>query len=375
MTKELSLYQLNQEINDAVSLQKMISSEKSKYNNPLWKLYCNKLDPQPIRQWRRFIDEDEIAVKASMVSINSPLPVRSIAGGKELYGSIGRLGHAFTMDAKDIDEINSEGYRGGDIVTHYIKKVRNKITTEIIGVHNAINDMVLQGISKGKMVIDKNNNPDGISFEYDFKVPSANKLCCKHASKTWVDDDYSPLEDLKRMLQVAKKEGIVVSHFEMTQEKFDRLTTHPLTIAAFRGLVGLDATTNLTAFGNNAIWEKIRSALSFPKVLIIDEISMIEIDGVPTQNSASFEASNVVLRGEGAFFDLLNSPPLAIYDANPAVVTTSIENKFIVIQKSFASQPVGEHYSVEAQAMPVPKNPKNVIILNTGKANATGTGI
>ena len=63
------------------------------------------------------------------------------------------------------------------------------------------------------------------------------------------------------------------------------------------------------------------------------------------------------------------------YDNNPATITTAIENEMIVIQKKFQSDPIQEKIGFEAMVMPVAKNPKNVVILNTDKAASTGLGI
>lgn len=377
MTEQINLYQLFNTINNAKVLSAIAENANDKYNQPLWELYCDKLEPQVVDTWRRTLEEKEVAVKASVISANSSLPVRSISGGKEKFGNIVRMGHAFTMDANDIQELIRMGYYGDGIHQAYLKKLMEKTTAEVVGIHARINDMALQGVSTGKIKFDANNNPDGIPYEYDLGIPPANKLCCKDAALDWTDDTYSPLSDLKRMVEVAKAQniGTIVTHFEMTQAKFDRLVSHPLTLAQYRLFAGYDASAPVANINSDIVWETLRSNLGLPYVLIIDEVSMIEVDGVPTVSSSSFAPTNVILRGSSSFYDLFNTIPLNLYDNNPATITTSIENDMIVIQKNFSSDPIMEKIGFEAMAMPVPKNPKNVIILNTEKSDASGLGI
>lgn len=375
MTHELSLYELFNIINNSKTLASIVETANAKYNEPIWKLYCDKLDPQVVDVWRRVLEEKEVEVKASVVSANASLPVRSISGGKEMFGNIVRIGHAFKMEATDISDIIKMGVMGDGIQKYYLRKVLNKSTAQVIGIHSRINDMVFQGLSTGKIIFDSDNNPDGIPYEYDLKVPAANKLCCKHATKKWSDDDYSPLSDLKRMVEVAKKQRISYSHFEMTQAKFDRLVSHPLTLAQYRIFAGYSADAPVADIGSDIVWESVRKKLGLPYVVIVDEMSMIEVDGIPTVSSSSFAPTNVILRGSSSFYDLYNTIPLNRYDNNPATITTAIENEMIVIQKKFQSDPIQEKVGFEAMVMPVAKNPKNVIILNTDKAASNGLGI
>jgi len=375
MTKELSLFQLFNTINNSKTLGAIVETANEKYNAPLWKSYCDKLQPQIVDVWRRTLEEKEVAVKASVVSANSSLPVRSVSGGKELFGNIVRIGHAFTMDAIDISNIIKMGYAGNDISSFYLRKVLEKSTAQVVGIHSRINDMTLQGISTGKIIFDSDNNPDGIPYEYDLKIPASNKLCCKHATKDWDDDDYPVIDDLKRMMAVAKKQRFSPTHFEMTEEKFNRLVSHPLTLAQYRVFAGYSSDAPVSGINSDLVWEKVRTTMGLLPVLIVDDISMIEIDGKPTASSEAFASSNIVLRGSTSFYDLYNSVPLNFYDNNPSTITTAIEENMIVIQKNFQSDPIMEKIGFEAMVMPVAKNPKNVVILNTNKSATTGLGI
>lgn len=375
MTQELSLYQLFNTINNATALGEIADTANAKYNDPVWKMYCDKQAPQMVDVWRKTLEEKEVEVKASVVSANSSLPVRSLSGGKEMIGNIVRIGHSFLMEASDINDIIRTGSYGEGVEQYYYKKLLDRTTARIVGIHSRINDMVFQGLSTGKIIFNYSNNPDGIPYEYDLKVPASNKLCCKHATKKWSDDDYDVLADLKRMVDVAKKQGITYTHFEMPQAKFDRLVSHPLTLAQYRTFAGYGSSDPVANIGSDIVWELIRKNLGLPFILIIDEMSKIEIDGIPTVSSADWDANNIVLRGSSSFYDLYNSVPLNFYDNNPATITTAIENNMIVIQKKFQSDPIQEKIGFEAMVMPVAKNPKNIVILNTNKAASNGLGI
>lgn len=375
MTNELNLHQLFNSINDEVTLNAIADTANEKYNTPLWKLYCDKLEPQVNDMWKKTLIEKEIEVKASVVSANSSLPVRAISGASEMFGNIVRIGHAYTLGADDVRTLINMGYRSGNgLESAYFAKIMDKTTALLVGLHSRINDMALQGLSSGKIKFDSNNNPDGIPYEYDLGIPASNKLCCKHASKDWDDDDYAPLTDLKRMIEVAKGK-FAYTHFEMTQAKFDRLISHPLTLAQYRVFAGYDSAAAVANISSNIVWELIRTSLGLPPVVIVDEISKIEIDGIPTTSSASFATTNVILRGSNTFYELYNTIPINRFDNNPAVITTAIENEMIVIQKKYSSDPIQEKIGFEAQVFPVAKNPAHVVILNTDKSDASGLGI
>ena len=102
------------------------------------------------------------------------------------------------------------------------------------------------------------------------------------------------------MIEVAKKQRISYSHFEMTQAIFDRLVSHPLTLTQYRIFAGYSADAPVANIGSDIVWESVRKNLGLPYVVIVDEMSMIEVDGIPTVSSSSFAPTNVILRGSNS---------------------------------------------------------------------------
>lgn len=375
MTPELSLYDLSQVVSGSKELGKIMDRANEKYNNSAWKFYCDKLDPQPIDEWVKYVDTDETEVRASVLSLNSKRPVRGVSGAEKYFGNLLRMGHAFTLDAKDFYELRKLGYHGDGMIDAYINKYVNKSAAMIQGIHSEINNMVWQGLSTGKIVFDANNNPDGILMTKDLQIPAENKMCCKHASYTWWSDEYDPIQDLARLRDKAREKGKIVDHFEMRKETYQRLISHPLVLSRFTNYANLSAGVAVTMYATDQIWARIRETDNLPDILVIDELSMHEENGIAVSSPKAFKEKTVVLRSSAPSFDLVNTPSINLDDRNPATITTEIDNKFITIQKEFRSDPMAEITSFESINFTVPKDPTAIFILNAGKAASNGQGI
>lgn len=348
-----------------------------KYNGKGWQVCASFDQKQLSRVWANNVKDSQIIPKASTLGVGAPKPIRSTSGWKFYGGNIFKIGHATKLDEDDLLKLqelaaNDNGQMARLIIDAFITRSDELI----IGMHNKLTSWVNKAKSTG-LVVD--SDVDGISVGVDMNVPTENKLT---TVASWFDksQNYAPLttyggnvvdpaENMLEAQKFADDHNIAYDHWEMTKAMYDRFVKHPAVIAKCRNR--LTNVTNATYALVEADVMSLLHGYGIAPIVIIDEKTAKEIDGIAKVDTESFDSDALVLCQSGDLFDIKNA--CSVYEervkngGQSAAAQYSFigENNAIAILNTWEERPIQNIFESELWAFPVFKNPKNIVILNT----------
>lgn len=195
------------------------------------------------------------------------------------------------------------------------------IANQVASFTNALTYQRDQMVSKGGVVYNSTNNPYGINLELSARVPSANKYAVNSGNGWFAATTYSavassdPVQDMKNLVEVARKKGLTACHFEMNNLVIDRLLAHTQVIADLKERFSLNATYTVSSLKPFTRAEQISALESLVGKPIIekDHISAVEYSegGILKERTfASFSDENVALVPDGNIGEILTVEPL-----------------------------------------------------------------
>jgi len=306
---------------------------------------------------------------ASVIDTNSPKPKRAVQGVSLWNGEIPKMGHGYDLTEKDLRQILITLEDGGTVASAPVMDLfYNTVNKTEFGIHARINSMAMQIISKGSLLIDNANNPDGIALsKIDMKVPTANKKYAGWDNGTgavWTGSTATPLTDLQDTLDYADDAGIPYDRFYFSKSLWRIFMRHPNVVKEVNARKANTITTSPTTEGETRAY---MLDMGFPIVVVIDEKSGLQTDGI-TANISSWETANVVLAQAGTLGKVKNARPISVQD--PAIRTAYSENGRIKIIEKNDNSRVTKGFEAECLALPVLDRAKYLIIIDTSRTTA-----
>ena len=206
--------------------------------------------------------------------------------------------------------MDSAGASIGEIIANQVQSFTNALTYQ--------RD---QMVSKAGIVYNSTNNPYGINLELSARVPSANKYAVNSGNGWFAATTYAavassdPVQDMKDLVEVARKKGLTACHFEMNNLVIDRLLKHTQVIADIKERFSLNATytvSSLKPFTRNEQIAALEALVGKP-IIERDHISAVEYSegGILKERTfSSFSDENVVLVPDGNIGEILTVEPL-----------------------------------------------------------------
>lgn len=354
-------------------IQEVMDLANEKYNNEKWREYATWADPTITTQFTTFYDGIDIATRPTIIAPISKKPLASVAGIEVASGRIPLSGKGFVIDQASIMEYEEIAAGTTDLGDYLLDKWLVKSETLLQGFHTQLNSWVYQGMSTGLVEVTDSMNL-GLTFAVDFKVPMKNKFKAK--GQAWFNPDGTPntnadpIADLVRFNKELKRNKVVFDHFEMDEDYLDKVLMHPvvkdqiISRMAFTGTIKVvtDKEILLGLLG-----------LGIPPIMTIDEMSQVDVDGVPVDLPASFEKSTVVAASSGTMFTIKNKPSFYHKNDNPNTTKIHTEGGKISAEIIFTDEPYAQKTSYEMWALPVPTNSNNIAFMKTDVATAKGT--
>lgn len=337
-------------------------------------------------QWTRFFEWDfmsydttfsameadlDLTPMASVIEPNSPKPKRSIQGVSLWSGEIPKIGHGYDLTEKILRQNLILMQRGGSPeMSQVFRLFDNTVAKTIFGIHARLNSMAMQIMSKGSLLINAANNPDGIALaKIDMKVPTANKKYAgfdNGTSAAWTGSTATPLTDLQDILDYCRTAGIPTANsvFYFPQTLWITFMRHPNVV---KEVNYRKANTIATSPTTEAETRTYMSEMGFPPVEIIDELSGLQTDGV-TANITSWDASNVTLAPKGMVGTVKNAEPISVPDPSKRVAFA--ENGRIKIVEKNDNSRVTQGFEAECLALPVLTKAKYMVIIDTSTTSS-----
>ena len=343
----------------------IVNYVNSKYNNKGWQTYAGWGIPQNSRLWANFVKNDEIIVKASVLSVGAPKPQRSTTGYSSYGGSIPKIGHGLSIDEADLltmQELSAQGSaRLSDMMMDRLVYTLDKL---IGGIHNKLNTFVYQALSTGFIAEAVTDNVDGTPLDIDYKFK---KNHFATVGTGWDKAEATPIQDLLDAQKAAENDNMSFDHWEMTKTKYDQFINHQNTTKVVAGRMNVYNPTSYTVTETEIL--RVIHDLGVLPIRVVDEKSAHEVDGVAQLSPSAFNEDNCVLCQLGQIFEMkcANSVYRQRVAAGPVASTamyTFVEDRTAILDM-WQESPIKNIIETELWALPVIKNPNNVFVLKT----------
>lgn len=224
-----------------------------------------------------------------------------------------------------------------------------------------------QMVSTGKIVYNGTNNPYGIALELSGRIPAANiKIQSTSNKKWWTSTARSaeganadPIQDMKDMVEAAKKVGCTACHFEINDVYLSAVLKHSKVIADLkeRFAIGTGTTvTTLKFFSDDELVNALAAIVGKP-IVVRKRIASVEYTDdngeIAERSFSTFNENVVALVPDGNFGRVLTVEPLLLNGGNYAYaldrkIAFTFENSYIKKSQSI----VGEMTSLCVPSQP-----------------------
>lgn len=296
---------------------------------------------------------------ATYVDVDSDGPAKNVNEATLRMGSLPTFKHEYTLSRKTI----REQMQLKDLVGNSTQSMNETVLgllftatdTLLGGNYNTIKHQRDQIVSNEcKLVVDKTNNPLGVTFVIDFGVAAKNKKTSKWYTVSGDDvtqapevgTSINPIKVLKSIRKQAEDDGIGSGHFEMAKSTFDAL----MSIDYFRKMYSVANRPDITdpdmqkAFANMVPDETIRQFLSSAvgaEINVIDSAAFIDKFNTSTKKSEvvkldGFKDGVIVFVPDGPIGDgqfgrpvALQTPSsrIALFDGGRTMIRQFFEDK------------------------------------------------
>lgn len=351
-------------------LQYIINTVNEKYNNSFWRSVTDVLPASRSKKFSVIVEETGIKVKASVVGSMSKKPLRSFEGGRSYEDSMHKIGHGFNFNQADLNAIDELNLVNTDMAVEAAKKYLNRTQDLIAGFHATWNGWIYQAMSKQEITV--TNQSEGIASVVDLRTKSAHKLKAK-GSAGWFTAGTTAVivEDLQRMTKIANDGGLPADRvFVVAKSLYDKLSTNASILAGIKA--SMPWSTADTYISPKRVMASLSTVYDIPPIVSIDEISRIEVDGVPVVDTADFDVNKISLIPVSKLFKMHNSISDYMKDTNPATFKASAEGGLIGSIQLFSSDPINVLTNFESWTFPTFKNPDFIVSLDTSQGSADG---
>ncbi len=334
----------------ASKMQVMIDKSKELYAPTWFGKYFDFGTPSMSLDFTTVIGRSRIESAASVVDRESQAPLRSRPDIEKLRGKIPAIKQMHKMSETDyrnfltiqnMPNIADATKRNMilDLLWGDVKRASNSPL-------KSIDIMVLQGMSTGKIKIDKTTNPTGVSLgTIDLLMPATGY---KKATAKWsVTGSADPVGDIQTIVRNAKAKGISYEKMLMRIETFwkmQKADKFKENISAFYN-PGTGATVAVTMERVN----EFLVANQLPYIEFVDEVIGLEKDGI-IENYQPWELNNITFVPSGKFGVIHNA--IAMEEMEPVQAVEYAKAGSVLVSKWKQNNPWGEYTQGELNAFP-----------------------
>lgn len=309
-------------------------------------------------QWKSLTVNSNI-VAADIVALDSSLPLKKRDSFGTASGDIPKLGMKLQLSEKQMSDIDVLKARNVE-TSVLVDKIFQDQVKATMGIHEKLEFIFLQGLSTGiGLVEDENNVGTGIRVDYGYLA--SNKF---GASLPWSDANAKPIDDIKRVIKVARAKGDNIKVLMMSDTTFDKLAENAQTRENFafsQNFVGTNIPTPDFEQVNALMQRKFGLT-----IVVVDRTVTTERDGVrtvhtpwATDNVIFLTSPKVGKLAYGILAEETRKSPKVMYEKS---------GSFILLKKWSTEEPFAEFTSSQALALPVINNVSSIYLLNCEEA-------
>lgn len=312
-------------------------------------------------QWKSLTVNSNI-VAADIVALDSSLPLKKRDSFGTASGDIPKTGLKLQLSEKQMSDIDVLKARNVE-TSVLVEKIFDDTKKAIMGIHEKMEFIFLQGLSTGVgLVEDENNVGTGVRVDYGYLA--SNKF---GATTVWSDTNAKPIDDIKRIVKAAKAKGNMIKILMMSDTTFDKLASNQQTrenYAFSQNFVGSNIPTpDLEQV--NAMMQR-RFGLT---IIVVDRTVTTERDSVrtvhtpwATDNVIFLTSPKVGKLAYGILAEETRKSPKVMYEKS---------GSFILLKKWSTEEPFSEFTSSQALAIPVINNVSSIYLMNCEEATAS----
>ena len=364
MKREATQYNIN-EILQGKKFEMVSNLANEKYNNEDWRFYADWDVLQRDTTWNQMMREADIAIMAVNLDPDSDKPLVSLGGMETYSGDIPFMGLGTRIEGNDIRQALQLKEVGASLTSEdAMRLTMTSLETLYQGIHSKLNFYCYQGISKGQIVVDTNSQKDGKFISVDLNIPAANKV---KVAKVWSDITANPIQDLLDKQRYAKRElnlDITGMHWEMDEVKYNAFMEHPKVVELIQARLQKVSGDYIVT---DAEKKAVINTLGIRPIVVVDQVCKFNSDGKKLSINP-FEVDNVVLIPDLPFFNMKRAISNQTIIGQTVSAQRSTVEKCIAAVSTWDDQHGVNNIDVEAWAFPVPKDPKNIVIMDTTTA-------
>lgn len=351
----------------AQQLQVLIDARADKFAPTFFQQYFDWGTPQVGLSYATIIGRTRIEAAASIVARESGAPVRGRLGLDKLQGEVAAIKVARALRESDYRNYMTIAALNGVSDKARLQQVLQLIWNDLnycgVACLKRLDIMAAQALSTGIISIDSTTNPDGTADgDIDLLLNPLNKV---KVAVVWSDANkatMTPMADIKAAIQAAELRGISFAKILIPKAMF-------YTVASCT-----EVNNYLKAFlriGNGNIQPTLAqineymTANLFPVFEIIDVVTAIEKDGVPTA-MRPWKAANVTLVPDGKLGIIHRA--FAMEEMKPVEGISYGNYQNVLVSKWSENNPFREWTMAEINAFPGLEAIDSMYIITTDTA-------
>ena len=169
------------------------------------------------------------AMVGSVVAKNAERPLHTMPDWGQLTGSIGRIADEWELDNDYLDQMHllegkyndmsgRGGYTQSQLNAKYdelIKYSFKPFELAVIAPHKRIDMLYFEGLFKGTQTVSRTNNSKAnVSYTFNLGVKQLS------ATTNWGEENATPIEDIKKLKDEARKKGRKILRLRMSENTF-----------------------------------------------------------------------------------------------------------------------------------------------------------
>lgn len=303
------------------------------------------------------VNTDNTTVAADVVSMDSSLPLKKRDSLGTYDGDIPKLGTARSLNEQTMSDLLTLIAKGGQ-AAEVAKKIFQDIPKVIGGIYERCEFMFLEALSTGVTATADATNV-GALIRFDFGYKAANKFGA--ASVVWTNGAATPLADIKRVLDKANADGVVINKILMDNYAFDNFVKGTDVKNLYAMNLNFSGTNILSpdlAQVNKALEQKFGVMIQ-----IINRNIKTEKNGVVT-NTKPWAEGNVIFISNDKVGRLVWAE-LAEMTFRAEQVAYEVADSYILVSKYHENNPIREFTTSQARVVPVLDNVNEIYLLES----------
>jgi hypothetical protein len=342
------------------------------YNEASWRRFAQWGMSRETPDWQTNVASTNLNIAAAVLSVNGTKPPRGMEGWNFKRGTIPMIGHRFEITAHDLLMLRTLSDTPGDPTFKQRASYSERVARLVGGMHNRLNMFVWQGFSSGYAIANTENNGEAIELLIDLGFKSENRL---RPEVVWSDPTADPIQDMLDAQDAAADDPNApnVTRWLMSKSLIRMLSMHPnVRNKVARKMYPTSTVPSEVPLSRKEVIEGLTEYFDILPIEEIDEKAAVQEDG-GAKTVRSFDETVAVLCNPDNFFEMVPCRPVFADDGNPNISKMSFEQGHFVMIVEHFSNPAKITSSIEAFALPVPRNVHNWFAIKTDTTSPWGT--